>query len=387
MNDFLRIPVIEGAFLDSGKIPTLVGVMPLQALVLKPLGSQFDHRLRMNIPRSEFKEHRGYQRKLSPKRVNDLKRELRGNAVDLPTAILLNRRDVKLEDLTEVSDGQRFLLLDQQEQNPEPFYVVDGQHRLCALQELSFDDYLRWQDFPLPFVCMVGATEIQEMRQFYVVNSTAKSVKTDLAYLLIKQQAEQDPRVLESLVAQDKAWQVTGQEIVEAVAERAPWQGRIRFANDRKGNTTVTNSAFITSLRPLLSQSLVFRSQCAGQQAEILAAYWRGIQRCLPEPFDNPQEYALQKGPGIFSLHSVFAHVFEYLRATGLAVTDPESYQSVMEELLQQLEGDTPSGERVFGVDFWRSSDGGASIYSSHAGRRVLAARIEKMLPTIPLGD
>ena len=37
------------------------------------------------------------------------------------------------------------------------------------------------------------------------------------------------------------------------------------------------------------------------------------------------------------------------------------------------------------GIDFWRSSDGGASIYSSHAGRWVLAARIENMLPTIPL--
>jgi hypothetical protein len=34
---------------------------------------------------------------------------------------------------------------------------------------------------------MIGAGELEEMRQFYVVNSTAKSVRTDLVLDLLKQ--------------------------------------------------------------------------------------------------------------------------------------------------------------------------------------------------------
>jgi hypothetical protein len=33
----------------------------------------------------------------------------------------------------------------------------------------------------IPFTCMLGATEDEEMDQFYIVNSKAKSVRTDLA--------------------------------------------------------------------------------------------------------------------------------------------------------------------------------------------------------------
>lgn len=319
--------------------------------------------------------------------MHDLKRELRNKAVDIPTAVLLNRRKVAESEITERSGDHLWLVLDRFEERPKPFYVVDGQHRLCAFAELAAEDHEQWRDYCFLFVCMVGATDIQEMRQFYVVNSTAKSVLTDLAFTLLKQLAEHNPKVLESLTAQDKAWQVLGQEIAEAVALNIPWQGRMRFASDRKGTTTVTNSAFVASLKPVLTQSIAFKSQGPKSQAEILSAYWCGIQRCLPDPFEKPQDFALQKGPGRFSLHSVFGHVFEYLRATGQPVTTPESYEGVLKSPLQQLEGDTPSGAKVGGVDFWRSQDGAASLYGNHSGRRVLAARINALLPAIPLGQ
>ena len=51
----------------------------------------------------------------------------------------------------------------------------------------------RWGEILIPFVCMIGAGERQEMEQFYVVNSNAKSVRTDLAMDLLKQRAESDP--------------------------------------------------------------------------------------------------------------------------------------------------------------------------------------------------
>lgn len=42
-----------------------------------------------------------------------------------------------------------------------------------------------------------------------------------------------------------------------------------------------------------------------------------------------------------------------------------------------------PAGAVVSGSDFWRSREGAAAAYSSHADRRVLFARIQNLLPAI----
>ena len=381
----IRIPVVEGPRLrTSGKdIPTLIGSMPLEVLVPDPVAEQPP---RMEIPYRNTAQQQGYQRNASPKRVNDLQKALRENEVDLPTAVLLNLRGVSVDDITEDAGGHRYLVVERRDW-PSPFYIVDGQHRLRALERLAAEEgaYARWRHYPIPFVCMVGANELQEMEQFYVVNSTAKSVKTDLALDLLKQQTEHAPALRVHLIAQNRIWQVRGQEIVEVLARQsAPWQGRVRFPNEGLGQTTVTNSALVNSLKPLLApHQYVFGNLALADQVKTLDAFWCGIQRCLPDAFETPRAYALQKGPGVFALHSVFGHVFEYVRAEGLSVLDPEDYASVMEKPLQNLEGETPAGALVSGPDFWRSREGAAAAYSSHAGRRVLSARIQNLLPAL----
>lgn len=89
--------------------------------------------------------------------------------------------------------------------NDRDLYVVDGQHRIAALAKLVEQDPDKWRTYQVPFVCMIGATEMEEMRQFYVVNSAAKSVRTDLALDLLKQQAENDPDLMASLVERARA--------------------------------------------------------------------------------------------------------------------------------------------------------------------------------------
>lgn len=93
------------------------------------------------------------------------------------------------------------------------FHVVDGQHRVLALVKLIEEDPERWCHFQIPYVCLLGATEEEEMEQFYIVNSTAKSVKTDLALALLKQRAEKDPSVYEALQERGRDWMVDGQAI------------------------------------------------------------------------------------------------------------------------------------------------------------------------------
>lgn len=68
------------------------------------------------------------------------------------------------------------------------------------------------------------------------MNSRARSVKTDPALDLLKQQAEPAPALRMHLIALNRIWRIRDQEITEALAcQSAPWQGRVRFPNESLG--------------------------------------------------------------------------------------------------------------------------------------------------------
>jgi hypothetical protein len=97
--------------------------------------------------------------------------------VDLPTAVLLSVRDGAGTIVGEMGEAGVTTF----RPNGHELFVVDGQHRIEALSKLVDENEDKWSGYQIPFVCTVGADEIEEMTQFYVVNSTAKSVRTDLA--------------------------------------------------------------------------------------------------------------------------------------------------------------------------------------------------------------
>src|SRR6266508_3151703 len=175
------------------------------------------------VPRRDFAKKTGYQRDVSNSRVNKIVSELLKKRVDLPTAVLLNLRDYKPDRHLVERNGSFWFAPD------APLYVVDGQHRLEALRRLVEERPDDWSDFQIAFTCMLGATEQEEMEEFYVVNSTAKSVRTDLALDLLKQRAEKDPAIMESLLEKGEQWKVAAQGIAEELSRLPAWQGRIRF--------------------------------------------------------------------------------------------------------------------------------------------------------------
>ena len=60
------------------------------------------------------------------------------------------------------------------------------------------------------------------MAQFYIVNSKAKSVRTDLALELLKQLTERDPEMLNALTERGKDWRVHAQQVVRELSESSP---------------------------------------------------------------------------------------------------------------------------------------------------------------------
>lgn len=332
------------------------------------------------IPRRDPRKKTGYQRDLSPARVNRLVKDLRDSRVDLPTAVLLNLRNFKPHIHLIERDGVKYF-----RPNSEKLNVVDGQHRIEALARLVQMDSDRWSGFEIPFVCMLGADEREEMEQFYVVNSTAKSVRTDLALDLLKQRAETDPNVMSSLVEHGETWKVTGQTIVEQLANAPVWRNRIRFPRDPKGDTVIASSAIVASLKQLLGTPF-FGSVALGNQVKVLDSYWRGIRQIIPEAFDDPVLFTLQKATGVMVMHGLLVSVLEYLRSAGKSVIEPEPYAEALRDTLLELEGDTGAGGFARGADFWKSGpEGAAGSFSSNAGRRVLVAKLRASLPPIEI--
>lgn len=336
------------------------------------------------IPKRDSRKKTGYQRPTSKTRVNKLVADLKRGQIDIPTVLLLNQRDFNPRvHLEEGTDGEAIFSPGSSE-----LHVVDGQHRIEALAALVEEDPDTWGSYELAFVCMLGADEHEEMKQFYVVNSTAKSVRTDLALDLLKQQAENDPAFMDNLVRKGEDWKVDAQTITDGLEKTRLWKGRIRFPSESKGETTIGSAGMASSLKQVLSTPF-FGNISDEDRVRILEAYWEGIASVIPEAFGlkaggvtDPSGYAIQKSTGVMILHQLLIPTLELLRSQGKSVVESESYAEVLGDSLLDLEGDTSQGDIARGADFWLSgAQGAAGSFSSNAGRRVLAARLRKSLP------
>jgi DGQHR domain-containing protein len=367
------IPTVGGGKLRSG-VPFVTGFMPVGIL----FPDNFE------IPYYNAKTKKGYQRDAQQSRVNALAIDLFKDRTDLPTAVLLNIRD-RLASQAVSNAGLDVDSLINSIAGRVRFYIVDGQHRILALKKLYDEKGEHWGNYQLPFVCMLGANEKEEMEQFYTVNSNAKSVRTDLAYTLLRKMSDGDVEFHHTLLEKGKDWQVRAQSLVERLAgESSVWKGRIRLANAEKDETAITAASMVNSLKPILDTA-TFQSITDDRQLVILEAFWEGIREILRPAFDKPEDYSVLKGVGVMTLHALFPLAMEIARSKGALLTDRLTYVSIFQEALEKVEGENNSGGSVRGLDFWKNAkDGGAAgSYSSTAGRRVLTAKIRSFMPTI----
>jgi hypothetical protein len=127
-----------------------------------------------------------------------------------------------------------------------------------------------------------------------------------------------------------------------------------------------------------------FKRADAATIAAVLNAYWSGIKQVMPEPFDEAQDFVLQKGSGAVALHRVLPQVVEVVRSNGGRLGQPDAYAEVMKEL-PTLEGESVDNDGLLttrsGADFWRVGSV-ASGFSGDAGRRRLSLLIQSRLPS-----
>jgi len=357
---------------DGTTAPTVVGCMPVGVLVP---GNHV-------VPHYDHGKDEGYQRAPQMPRIRKLVHSLLNGRADLPTAVLLNLRHDACD---EICSNGTFDLKGLRAEHPGrlPFYVVDGQHRIAAL-EIIAKEKEEWRSHPLPFVCILGASREEEMRQFYTVNSTAKSVRTDLAYTLLRRLRDDDERVVDELDESGKSWIVTGQRLAEHISRdenSKAWCGRIRFPGEPKGETLAPSASFVKSLQPLLKSRRFSLRRSMEEKCEILNAYWEGLRIILPNAFADPEGHLLQKGLGVWVMHEILADAIEIAADEGKPLDDPRTYDVLLGDALRGLEEVTQGGEGdvAVGSDFWLvGGEGAAGGFSSGAGKRVLVNKIRR---------
>lgn len=115
-------------------------------------------------------------------------------------------------------------------------------------------------------------------------------------------------------------------DAVWAIFERLPqWTGGNDYFvfSSRHGRVPVAGFSQGKTALDELAQNHLLKALSPEQQVSILDAYWRGIRDVLPEAFDEPSEFSVQKGIGVTVLHVLLTQVIEIVRSRGMGSPNP----------------------------------------------------------------
>lgn len=248
-----------------------------------------------------------------------------------------------------------------------PLQIVDGQHRLAGLRYAIVEkDATALGDYSIPFVIMETPDRITEMKQFLIVNGTAKQVRTDLVNMILTATYADVER---GNIPRKDIWKIVVSNVVDRLAksEDSPWYEKIGLPGDAGKGTTkpIRATSLITSLRPvymwLKDASGLFDSVRSIDDEidlmyDIVVAYWQAIQDVVPDAFSEPTEFVIQKTPGVFSLHLLLRRLLGDMYR-GRRNFDRETFR---EFVVDHPEITSP--------DFWRRGQGRASDFGSMKG-------------------
>ncbi len=266
---------------------------------------------------------RGYQRRPDESRIKNIAKYFERSEAIMPVAGLLNVREkgrlrFRKGTLT-IPDGVRV-------------WVVDMQHRLKGLVRAKEDAILRADSFRFPVVITEGLSQVDEAAQFYIVNTKAKKMDVALTRrLLIENNKVKD-------IADVRPWEIAAVRITIELNKSIPgnpWFGSLRQPNEERLQRHIaTEKSFVSSLRQLL---IAGRYKQPRKAAKKLARYWAAIRENIPEAFEEPKRYLIQKTPGMFA--------FNFFIAPSVFSNDERAF-------IKRL-----SGLKELGASFWRRSN------------------------------
>ena len=371
-----KISVVLGDKL-TGKYDVAQGYITIGDLVSKKEVDTYD---------PEDRDSGGYQRMVSRQRVKALAKRLLEDDLYVPTSILVNIRKFSNSSLKTIKDNNAELDLAKYK-----LHVVDGQHRTGAYEEvlenLDEDERKIWEEKLVSIVFLLGVDQDIEREFFHDVNSNAKSIPASYIQELITKMVLVNPSYH---VPEKDAWKVEADAVMKILNEKSGiWKNKIKFPGSKVG--VIPNSGFVNTLKPLLNDKW-FGNMLSGpeEQAEVLMAFWDGIdlhfKNSEENPFENTKTFSIQKRIGTAVLHGMLLPVKEYMNEDGLAnvnhkgYLDPKTWENYQARFLS-LQDYNGNNDLISGVDFWKTGKEGAiGKYSSGAGTKDLITKFEDRL-------
>jgi DGQHR domain-containing protein len=314
---------------------------------------------------AEWKEDsdEGYQRAPESTRISKLATFLKNESVPLlPSSVLLSHRGTPLPK-TEIGPG----LYEIKVPDHEVLWIVDGQHRIKGL-ELAIQKYglERFKEFQLPVVLMEFDDITEEAHQFQLINENMKKVNTMLARRLLQMRMEKGGAEARKAIRESRRlWEADSVEVIKALTSEpgSVWYGKVQPPNERKRPEHVVRElSFSTSLRPLLTDDLT-RDLTVEKVADYLASFWNAWREMMPEVFESPDDYVIQKSPGIFILHQVAKYVLRLLVSRNVTSPTVEDIRLILED----------AGEAAQ-PEYWRTGNTeGAALAGSMGGFKMVA--------------
>lgn len=313
----------------------------------------------------EGEQGQGYQRKIYEGHVKKISDFLCESDSILPSSVLLSTREY-IPELNESS-----LVIDR-----FPIFIVDGQHRIEGLKDAVMNKKIdHWEQATVPAIILSGFSQFEEMIQFVDLNTKNKKVATDLALELMLEMAK-DGKWKEKFRQEGSDWKPRAIKLVNELNKRgnSPWHSSIKMPGEtiKTGNFRTAASSFAASLKPLISGVFEYNREME-KNIEILSIYWFLLREIFRDAFLQPKEYAIQKTPGLFPLHTLLQAVlskkgyeFGFKRA---------EFKDLLQKVFVETETDT---------DFWRSDNRrGAAMYGSMKGFRLLSEKFIEALNSL----
>jgi DGQHR domain-containing protein len=362
----MKLNVLEGQTTDQGT-QVVTSVIKVKDLVENYDVDVFDHE-------KGRAGKGGYQRKANQARIKKLAKLLSEIKVTIPTAILGNIRN-PIEKVIKFDNFGASVI-----NFTSPVMIIDGQHRVASFAEVYNNhefygvDQNKFGEIKLFISLLWNASLQEEINQFYVVNSNAKSIPTGNKLELEAYIGSGDDLISELV---DLTW---------ALDKSDTWKGKIKFPNSSNG--LIPNSGVVSSLKNVFNDSNL-KKLSFDQKLNLLNAVWGGVRMVLPGCFKNPEKYTLQKGIGVNTIHGLIPDIYsDILASNGItfdkkSILDPfeaKVWKKYLEPLATYSDTDQ-SGEdnEVVGEDFWRiGKTGAAGQYSSGQGRSVLLRAFQR---------
>jgi len=267
----------------------------------------------------------------------------------IPTAVILAIKPgtFEIDEFTvedcDMPHGTSFaqLTINTFEKENKPALIIDGQHRILALETL--------EENPALLICaMLGADDLERALHFVVINNKTKRVPADLVKAIVAELSNQQREHLRLRLA--KVGITLGSYAVALDVlnseESSPFAGLLDWDINRKGNRRIKPNALESSLRAIIADLHANEEIDVDDAIQILSAMWRGVRDSWNDPNvkwtassnkDATKHSKLVDKAGLVAVTEFLVQRLNIMSEEGLDTTDIVAVEGYCKKVMESI--------------------------------------------------